>query len=92
MEVYHDNMIADGERYIGRIDRETHAIRHADPSFVFCPATRPPGAYVLVWGHPVEISGPLFVGGPADWKLNPDAVAQIRGAHADFVANLVEPS
>jgi len=77
LEVYTNNMISLDGQYVGRIDRATYDLKGRKPHIQTTFYTPKDGDHRSL-SVPHTIQAMLYVGGPADWSINPDFEAEIR--------------
>ena len=70
LTVYTNKLVSLGNTCVGRIDKDSYAMNRMKPTTFF---TGEIGNYNV----PHVITVPLYVGGPADWDINPDFIAQV---------------
>ena len=69
LTVYTNKCVTLGNTYIGRIDKDSYATSTKPTTFF----TGEIGNYNV----PHVIDAPLYIGGPADWEINPDFIAEV---------------
>ena len=69
LTVYTNKLVSLGDTCVGRIDKDSYAT-----------STKPTTFYTGKIGNynvPHIITAPLYVGGPADWNINFDFIAEV---------------
>ena len=69
LTVYTNKLVTLGNTYVGRIDKDSYAT-----------STKPTTFYTGKIGNynvPHIITAPLYIGGPADWDINPAFTAEV---------------
>ena len=69
LTVYTNKLVSLGNTCVGRIDKDSYAT-----------STKPTTFYTGKIGNynvPHIITAPLYIGGPADWDINPNFTAEI---------------
>jgi len=89
LTVYTNNLVSLNDKYVGRIDRDSYLTEskpHKPTNFY-------PGTIVPHSGFdvPHEIKAALYIGGPADWKINPDFTAEVKAILCDPSTYLNDP-
>lgn len=77
LTVYSNKIVSIDGTYVGRIDRDSYQTSQGTrgkTTFFTASVDRIASGY----DTPHEISVPLYVGGPADWTINPEFEAEIR--------------
>jgi len=69
LTVYTNKLVSLGETYVGRIDKDSYKTSTKPTTFF----TGDIGNYNV----PHVIKAPLYIGGPADWEINPDFKAEV---------------
>jgi len=70
LTVYTNKLVSLGNTSVGRIDKDSYAMNCMKPTTFF---TGEIGNYNV----PHVIDAPLYIGGPADWEINPDFIAEV---------------
>ena len=76
MKLYTNNLISIDGSYVGRIDRDSYhsACKPHKPTKFYTGTLGTPTGFDI----PHEITAALYVGGPADWKINPDFISEVK--------------
>jgi hypothetical protein len=80
--IYTNNIVSIDGQYVGRVDRTTTP-GSTRLTTIFKPCRVSDGK-PFVWGPSVEISVPTYIGGPADWIINPEFTAAVIAAKSAF--------